>query len=215
MPAAAFSASAPLAHAPPLPYHPCTTLLSSRRLPLPLRIPSARRCRPVHSPPLRASASTPAPLSPQGPQEPASLRIAPPPPPPAVTARTALLALGTLFFAVCNRVAYKVQVSGAMADYSFFICLFTTCCYVLVYAPVLAFRVWRGFVPRAQVKAALTTHAPLFGIIGLLEAVTFTFQLRAASRLPGSILSILGQAYVTDSLLAFCAPSTMRASYHV
>jgi hypothetical protein len=94
---------------------------------------------------------------------------------------------------VANRVFYKVQIAGAMADYTFFICLFTAACYVLIYFPVLLLRILTRKVARSQIRAAVSSHLPLFAAIGTLEALTLTLQMHAATRIPGSLLAILGQ----------------------
>jgi CRT-like, chloroquine-resistance transporter-like len=94
---------------------------------------------------------------------------------------------------VANRVFYKIQIAGAMADYTFFISLFTAACYVLIYFPVLFLRVLTRKVARSQIRAALSSHLLLFCAIGTLEALTLTLQMHAATRIPGSLLAILGQ----------------------
>lgn len=104
--------------------------------------------------------------------------------------------------AVLNRLAYKVQTSGIMAQYTFFICLFTTACYVLIYFPILLWRVSRRIVSKQEVRNASTSYLPFFAIIGMLEALTFTIQMRAASQIPGTLLGILGQTILPFSMVA-------------
>jgi EamA domain-containing membrane protein RarD len=80
-----------------------------------------------------------------------------------------------------------------MSQYTLFICLLTAACYVLIYFPVLLLRVLTRKVGPSQVRAATSSHLWLFSAVGILEALTLTLQMRAATRIPGSLLAILSQ----------------------
>ena len=120
---------------------------------------------------------------------------------PNATSRVREFALASAMVtsAVANRVVHRMQLTGVMQNYTFFIAQGATLCYALVYGTILATRMRLGIVPKRQFKLALhPANLRLFGIIGALEATTFVLQLQAAAYLPGTVIAVL-----TQSLLPF------------
>jgi len=101
---------------------------------------------------------------------------------------------------VLNRVVYRMDLQ-IMYSYTFFLSLFVTLCYVLVYASILWIRVRMRIVPMTQVKWAVNNWR-LFALIGALEALTFVIGMFTASRLPGALLPVLNQGILIFIALA-------------
>ncbi len=104
--------------------------------------------------------------------------------------------------AVVNRVAHRMQLTGVMQHYTFFIAQGATLCYALVYGAILLTRVRLGAVPKRQVKLAFhPANLRIFGAIGALEAATFVLQLQAAAYLPGTVIAVLTQSLLPFTML--------------
>ena len=101
--------------------------------------------------------------------------------------------------AIVNRLIYRVQLVP-MKEYTYFISQFTCICYVLTYSSFFLFRRKTGIITDPMLRVALR-YWYIFASVGLLEALNFLLALHSAARLPGGLISVLGQTGLLWSVL--------------
>ena len=99
------------------------------------------------------------------------------------------LMLFALAMGVTNRVLYRVSLVP-MADYTYFLSLLLSFGYVTVFSTILLLRVRAGIVPPAMLFSLPFAR---LAVVGIIDSAGLLLGLTGASRLPGTVLPILGQ----------------------
>ncbi|KAI5075696.1 hypothetical protein GOP47_0009772 [Adiantum capillus-veneris] len=110
-----------------------------------------------------------------------------------------LIALGAAFvvaFSVANRVLYKMALVP-MKEYPFFLALFNTFGYVVVYFSILYARYRARIVTDEMLKLPKSR----FVAVGLLEALGLASGMTAAAVLPGASIPVLSQTFLLWQLI--------------